>query len=121
MTNTQVNELGPVFIVGMNGSGTTMLGDCLDNSDELYVFPRETRLVPWVIRSLDKYGDLSDPANLAKLLDTVSDFSVFRGKLADAPLTVEEIEMPTVAAVFDAVYGRMSTREGTVRWVEHSQ
>ena len=36
----------PVFVVGMNGSGTTMLLDCLGRHPDLYAFPRKRGLSP---------------------------------------------------------------------------
>ena len=35
---------GPIFVVGMNGSGTTMLADSLGQHPGLYVFPFESKL-----------------------------------------------------------------------------
>ncbi|MDP1558113.1 MAG: hypothetical protein Q8K59_01495 [Nitrosomonas sp.] len=34
----------PVFIVGMNGSGTTMLADSLGKYPDLYMFPLEAKV-----------------------------------------------------------------------------
>ena len=38
----------PVFIVGMNGSGTTMLADSLGKHPDLYMFPNEAKVLPFL-------------------------------------------------------------------------
>ena len=40
---------GPIFVVGMNGSGTTMLLNHLDSHSTIYGFPQETRLLPQML------------------------------------------------------------------------
>ena len=62
---------GPVFVVGHNGSGTTMLADCLGHHPDLYIFPFETRVLPHFIRKLARYGDLSDVHARQALADDI--------------------------------------------------
>ncbi|MEN8217040.1 MAG: sulfotransferase [Pseudomonadota bacterium] len=69
----------PLFIVGMNGSGTTMLADCLSRHPECFVFLRETRVIPFFYENKDKYGDLKNPANANRLLaDMARSFAFWR-------------------------------------------
>lgn len=44
MQNT-LKHSEPIFIVGMNGSGTTMLLDCLGRHPQLYGFPLHSRVI----------------------------------------------------------------------------
>lgn len=113
-------EQNPIFIVGMNGSGTTMLADCLDNSSELYAFPRETRMLPWLIEHLEDFGDLNKPQNLQRLLDTFCKFNVVRILLGEQKLTIADVAEPTLNGVVDAVYRTLAERQGKQRWVEKS-
>ena len=62
---TQVPD--QVFIVGMNGSGTTMLLDHLASHSLLFGFPAETQVLPYFIKRQTTYGDLADDANYWKL------------------------------------------------------
>lgn len=113
-------DQGPIFVVGMNGSGTTMLADLLDNSPDLYIFPRETRMIPWLIQHVDKFGDLKQPANLEKLLDAFCNFYAVRMvSRADVP-PLEAVREPSVYGVVDAVYKHLAAKEGKTRWVEKS-
>lgn len=68
----------PVFIVGMNGSGTTMLLDCLNHHPWLYGFPRETRLIPHLIRVAPGYGPLENDANFRALWQYAASLAPFR-------------------------------------------
>ena len=61
------DEPSPVFVVGMNGSGTSMLIDSLGNHPLLYAASRETRTIPRFIAIAEKYGDLTDDKNFFKL------------------------------------------------------
>ncbi|MGH8607377.1 MAG: sulfotransferase, partial [Gammaproteobacteria bacterium] len=57
---------GPVFLVGMNGSGTTMLLHSLGNHPDLYGCKRETRVLPHFIAHLHRYGTLGDDDNFLR-------------------------------------------------------
>lgn len=111
---------GPVFIVGMNGSGTTLLADCLSNSPELYVFPRETRMIPWLIVNLPTFKDLSIPENRKKLLDVISKFKVFKVLQEDALRSELATVTPTLANILDIIFTYLAKKEGKERWVEKS-
>ena len=67
--NVTTTESDPVFIVGMNGSGTTMLLDHLGRHPNLYGFRLETYVLPGYLRDSDKYGDLAKDANFRRLWD----------------------------------------------------
>ena len=120
MVAVNVKQKGPIFIVGMNGSGTTMLADCLDNSPEFYAFPRETRMVPWLIEHLAEFGDLTALENLQKLLDTFCAFHDIRMILGKQKPTIESVVEPTLYGVIDAVYLLLAKKQEKTRWIEKS-
>lgn len=112
---------GPVFVVGMNGSGTTMLLDCLGRHPELYAFPRETRLIPYLIARAPSFGDLGVDANYERLWDEVRALGVFQltNDGAPVPLPADWRSRPrTLAAILDAVFGYFAARAGKARWCE---
>ena len=123
-TEKNQQKQGPIFIVGMNGSGTTMLADCLDNAQDLYIFPRETRMIPWLIEEQKRFGDLSNSNNLEALLTAFSNLYAVRFvSKGDAP-ALDTVREPSVYGVVDAVYRHLAEKAGKVsaeiRWVEKS-
>ena len=118
---TPAQDTGPVFVVGMNGSGTTMLLDCLGRHPALYAFPRETRLIPYLMARVVSFGDLQVDANFQRLWDQVRELAVFRLTNGDAavPLPPDWRERPrNLAAILDAVFSYFAAREGKSRWCE---
>lgn len=119
--NTPVKYAGPVFVVGMNGSGTTMLLDCLGRHPELYAFPTETRLIPYLMSQVVTYGDLDIDANFQRLWDAVRNLTVFRdlNKNAPIPLPQDWRDYPrSLAAVLDAMFTYFALQAGKARWCE---
>ncbi len=120
-TGVEPDSGGPVFVVGMNGSGTTMLSDCLSNSTELYVFPFETVTIPWFIKSLHRFGPLDNAENLKRLFLAFKKTSAFRRPRIKESSRFEDVREPTLFGVIDAVYRTLaSTHKGTCRWLEKS-
>jgi hypothetical protein len=111
----------PVFIVGMNGSGTTMLADSLGKHPEIYVFRGETRLLPYLIAKVEKFGDLNIDKNFMALWDSVRKIPNLRwanGGITP-PLPRNWREFPrNVVSVVDAVFRFIAAKEGKVRWGE---
>ena len=73
-----VPDSTPIFIVGVNGSGTTMLLDALNNHSEVYGFPRETRELPDFLNRQEEFGDLGDDANFLLLWNQLRGIFTFR-------------------------------------------
>jgi hypothetical protein len=111
----------PVFVVGMNGSGTTMLLDCLGRHPALYAFPKETRLIPYLMARESTYGDLRVDANFRALWDYVRNLAVFRHVNDHEPVPIPEdwaARPRSLAAVLDGVFSHFAADEGKHRWCE---
>lgn len=117
----QYGDCEPVFLVGMNGSGTTMLLDSLGRHSQLYAFPRETRVLPHLIASLDRFGDLSDDDVFLRLWEEVRSIGVLRYVNGGQPVPLPDDWASTprnVAAVLDRVFRYFAHSQGKVRWCE---
>lgn len=111
----------PIFVVGMNGSGTTMLLDNLGRHPQLYAFPRETRLIPHLLATQHRFGDLNRDENFRRLWEEVSGLTVFRyvNRQRALPLPENWRDYPrNLAAVLDAIFRYFAAREGKQRWCE---
>ncbi len=114
-------QCDPVFVVGMNGSGTTALLDCLGRHPALYAFPRETRLIPYLMARETIYGELHVDANFRRLWDVVRSLAVFSEANGDIPVPLPSDwcdHTRSLAAVLDAVFGYFAARHGKRRWCE---
>jgi hypothetical protein len=115
------NPCEPVFVVGMNGSGTTMLLDCLGRHPELYAFPSETRLIPFLMARQVDYGDLEQDANFRRLWDDVRKLPPFREANGNRPVPLPEDwreHTRSLAAILDAVFGYFASAQYKRRWCE---
>lgn len=118
------NGCKPVFVVGMNGSGTTMLLDSLGQHPELYGFPWETKLIPHWIASVGKFGDLEIDENFLSLWNSVCmlpDFRRVNDGVDGVPPSLPENwrQFPrNLASILDAVFRFFALKEGKTRWCE---
>ena len=111
----------PVFVVGMNGSGTTMLLDCLGRHPELYGFPQETRLIPYLMARAASYGDLSVDENFLRLWDEARSLPAFREINGNAPVPLPDDWRDgrrDLASILDTVFRYFAAPQGKRRWVE---
>jgi hypothetical protein len=116
-----VSAAAPVFLVGMNGSGTTMLLDSLGRHSALYAFPRETRVLPHLISTYGKVGNLQDDANFRRLWDAVRTIGVLRyvNDGREVPLPPDWAQCPRdIGSVIDRVMRVFAAKEGKERWCE---
>ncbi len=114
-------SMRPVFVLGMNGSGTTMLLDSLGRHPRLYAFPEETLLIPHLALTLGRFGDLADDGNFYRLWRHVLGLGVFvaaNGGQAISPPARWRSYPRDLAAVLDAVYSGFAAAEGKRRWCE---
>lgn len=112
---------GPIFVVGMNGSGTTMMLDHLNSHSQIYGFREETRILPSFLRTLGSYGDLEEERNFERLwTDMCKAFPFWRAN-SDAPVprpsNWREYER-TPCAIFDYVLTYFANQEGKPIWCE---
>ncbi len=111
----------PVFIVGMNGSGTTMLLDCLNNHPMLYGFRGETRIIPYFISKTPAYGDLTNDNNFLKLWNDFRNDPIFvacnNGVAPDLPINWRNKER-TIGAIIDGVFQFFASQDNKQRWCE---
>ena len=111
----------PVFVVGFQRSGTTLL-QALLGAHPTFAAPPETHFIFRIARLADYYGDLADDAKLrralhdslnppAKLLDGCGfDEEVLLDRLRAGPRTY--------AALLDAILSDFAARHGKQRWCE---
>lgn len=113
---------GPIFVVGMNGSGTTMLVDSLGRHPTLYAFPIEVRVLPYLIKRARELGGmdrLSARRTLADELGRSRAVWQANGKRA-LVLPDERLQAPGFRGVVDAVFSEFAGRQGKSRWIEKS-
>lgn len=119
--NIEIANCEPVFVVGMNGSGTTMLLDCLGRHPALYAFPEETRLIPYLMAREASYGNLSVDANFERLWNDVRSLPVFREENGNEPVPLPadwRDRARSLASILDAVFLHFAAAAGKRRWAE---
>ena len=112
---------GPVFLVGMNGSGTTMLCHSLGNHPDLYGCKRETRVLPHFIAHLHRYGTLGDDDNFLRLMRDIYALRAFRQLNGGRPVPLPEdwATMPRdLASIVDTAFRYFAVKEHKKRWAD---
>jgi hypothetical protein len=113
---------GPVFIVGMNGSGTTMLADSLGKHPGLYVFPHEVRLLPYLIMKAQESGACATLAQRRAVADELGSAKPIwhANRWQDLRVSDETLARAGIAETIDAVFTELAGRVGKARWGEKS-
>ena len=113
---------GPVFIVGMNGSGTTMLADCLGNHSDLYVLPMESKVLPYYLMQQDRFGNLNKLSARKKLANTLGRSKFYRqsNNKKNIVLRDEELDGSNFSSVVNALYLHLANQHGKFRWGDKS-
>ena len=89
----------PIFIMGSPRSGTTLVSQMLDSHSRIAIY-HETNYYPTFFPILRFYGDLSDAANLRRLIgDLVERFRLD----GNSPPAVEEVKRALVSPTFEGV------------------
>ncbi len=123
MLNPTFKSPDQVFIVGMNGSGTTMLLDHLSSHPLLFGFPGETKFLPYFLTRASKYGDLADDRNYLKLWEDMSDSIIGHAQRESGRFSLPSdwgAPPRSVARVFDRIMGSFATEQGKRIWCEKS-
>jgi hypothetical protein len=112
----------PLFIVGMNGSGTTMLADCLSRHPECFAFQGETKVLPFFYENQEKYGDLKIPANANRLLVDMARSFVFWREDSNAykQVTVDESKEYDFSSLVEHLYHHYSKGKNYRYWIDRT-
>lgn len=106
----------PVFVLGSQRSGTTMLRLMLNNHPNLAI-PHESAFITIYFRRLADYGDLGCRDNARRLLEEVARHPlVLRGKLIADPEAVLARPIRSYRDFVDAIFGCYANARGKVRW-----
>lgn len=106
----------PFFVLGSQRSGTTMLRLMLNNHRNL-VIPHETAFITLYFHKLADYGDLSDPANAARLLDDVAEHTlVQRGELIPDRQAVLDRPIRGYRDFVEAIFAAYADQFDKPRW-----
>jgi hypothetical protein len=116
-----VNQPKPpsqIFIVGMNGSGTTMLRDHLANHSCIYGFPAETRSLPYFIMHPHEFGDLNGEDNFLHLWRSMKKSLANRASFLPEIIPMPEKPYRTAAGSFNHIMQYLAQAEGKRIWCE---
>lgn len=112
-----------LFVVGMNGSGTTMLADSLGLHEQVFMFPFESKLIPLYLRRAPRFGDLREPGPRRRLADEIGRALPFwRANGRQALRLADDALAPAsnVAELFDCIFRALARAAGKRGWVEKS-
>lgn len=112
----------PVFIVGMNGSGTTMLADSLGFHPKLYMFPFEVLLLPYLVKKARAVLDLGQIEMRRRIGNELCASKPFWHANGRKPLVLadDNFARPGLDATIDAVFMHFAAAAGKRRWGEKS-
>ncbi len=112
----------PVFVVGMNGSGTSMMLDSLGRHPDLFAVPHETLMMPYIIAQADRFGDLNIDKNFRAYWRFAIDQMpvlrrIYAGKKPELPEDWRA-QPRSVAGVFEGILGFLAAAQNKKRWCE---
>jgi hypothetical protein len=113
----------PVFVVGMNGSGTTMLADSLGRSSELYMFPHESKVLPYFLTHVDRFGDLRIPRNRRRLADAIGATKPYWQVNGGTPFVLDDARLggcANLGEIVSQIYMSFADRHHKHRWGDKS-
>ena len=106
----------PFFVVGSQRSGTTMLRLMLNKHPDLCV-PHESGFIVEQARQADRFGDLAQADNRARLVDAIAAHRfVVAGKLLPDRDAVLAEPAASYAEVVDAIFRCYARARGKRRW-----
>lgn len=115
------SESDPIFIVGMNGSGTTLLLDLLNNHPNIYGFNFETKILPYYISYTKKRSKLNNEKLHIELYEKISQEYVFKcaNNGSAVPLPNDKDEIPrSLSEIINRIFMYFTLKEKKVRWCE---
>lgn len=106
----------PIFIVGAQRSGTTMLRLML-NAHSHIAIPFESDFIPKFYRRLDEYEDLHQAENISRLLgDIAAQPFVKKSNLVRSRSSVLAQQPQSYSELIAAIYKVYAESEGKIRW-----
>ena len=112
---------GPIFVVGMNGSGTTMMLDHLNSHSKVYGFREETRVLPHFLHNVGRYGDLEIDENFERLCEDMHKAFPFWHANGDAPVPLPDDWLALGRSphrVFDRILRYFASKQQKSIWAE---
>lgn len=112
----------PIFVVGMNGSGTTMLADCLGRHPHIYSMPQESKVLPYYLQRYGHEGMLDTLEARRRLADRIGREKTYWQSNGKQHITLQNSELgePGFAGVINALYRRLMAGSGKTRWCDRS-
>jgi hypothetical protein len=107
-----------VFIVGMNGSGTTMLLDHLASHSWIFGYPAETKSLPYFITHEAKYGDLNVDENFLLLWRDMKKSVIGRAGILRQEIPPPDIRGRTAAGAFNHIMQHLAKAQDKPVWCE---
>jgi hypothetical protein len=118
---TASDASGPIFVIGVARSGTTMLRYMLCGHPRIYI-PPESNFIPRFFRKRPTEELTRDRA--LRILEQVRSYGTFWRDWREDPLDprelVDGLDRLTPAALIDALYGRYARQYGAERWGDKS-
>jgi len=112
---------GPIFIVGVARSGTTLLRYMLCSHPNLFV-PPESNFIPRFFRT--RPTELLSRESACRIVEQISEYWTFwrdwREERLDPDEFVDGLPTLTPASFVDGLYGRYARQHGAVRWGDKS-
>lgn len=111
----------PVFVVGSPRSGTTLLVELIRKYFNINFGTESQFIVPYYKR-LSAFGDLSDPQNMHRLIQSLAKERCFGRWKSQFGFSLEtdrlnhEIQSPTFRGVLDAIFRQFANYAGRIRW-----
>ncbi len=113
-----MTDTGPIVLTGPDRSGTTLLYALLGSHPEVSMV-RRTNMWRWFDR---RFGDLSEPANLDRCLDTMLRYERLDVLEPDPQRIRSEFQQgpATYGRLFDIVHRQHAERHSRPRWADKS-
>ncbi len=115
----EIKRKPPVFVMGCQRSGTSFLYRVL--SEILNIgFGRDNTLFLRLFKSIDRYGDLKHDKNLRKLLDDISQSTVFKKRFKGLQINdidfINSIEKREYPDIIRSIYALWALKHGQTSW-----
>lgn len=99
-----------------------MLADSLGHHPKLYMFPLESKVLPYYLMHQSRYGDLNTQDARRQLAATLSKTKAYVQVNDEAKVVIsdDQLERPGFEGVVDALYRYFAAKQGKTRWGDKS-